>query len=172
MRRAEINKRAELANEETLSPKGEKEVQNLATASKGANIQAIITSTEPRALATTASLSKQLNVPVIQRPDLAERNFGDWNTLPWNEIKEKLDVLTPEERYTFVPPNGESWQQMETRLRGALDWIAEQAYTSVAIVTHWGPIRVLLPLIEGEPRDSTLNLQVENGQYFTLQYQK
>lgn len=111
-----------------------------------------------------------LGTPSIAQQGLEERDFGDWAGWEWPQIAAELGKLTSEERYTFVPPNGESWQHMEERLRSALAHVATLGYDSVAIVTHWGPIRSMLPIVRDEPKESTLQLDVEYGQAFVEEY--
>lgn len=171
-RHAETNKAANLPGEpDALSPTGRSRVENLIEVCRTENVEAVFHSTQSRALFTAEALALALNVPSIEQAGLEERSFGDWDTWEWPQIAAELGKLTTEERYTFVPPNGESWQQMEERLRAAIQQIATQQYKSVAIITHWGSIRALLPVIKNEPKESTLDLNVEFGQAFILDYQ-
>lgn len=156
---------------DALSPAGQAQTEKLVGTCRSEDVEAVFHSTQSRAVFTAEALANALNVPSLEQAGLEERNFGDWDNWEWPQIAAELDKLSTEERYTFVPPNGESWQQMEARLRAAMGEITTKQYASVAIVTHWGPIRVLLPLINGESKESTLDLQVEPGQVFVLEYQ-
>jgi broad specificity phosphatase PhoE len=172
IRHAETNKIAGLPGDpEALSPAGHSQVEKLVEACRSENVEAIFHSTQSRAVFTAEDLALALNVPSLEQPGLEERNFGDWDEWEWPQIAAELNKLTTEERYTFVPPNGESWQQMEERLRIALQAIASKQYKSVAIITHSGAIRALLPIVKGEPKESTLDLLAENGQAFVVDYQ-
>lgn len=171
-RHAETNKIAGLPGEpDALSPTGHTQTEKLIEVCRTENVEAVFYSTQPRALFTAEVLAAALNVPSIEQAGLEERSFGDWDTREWPQIAAELDKLTTDERYTFVPPNGESWQQMEERLRAALQEIATKPYKSVAIITHWGSIRALLPVIKNEPKESTLDLNVEPTQAFVVDYQ-
>jgi broad specificity phosphatase PhoE len=171
IRRIETNKDAGLSGEPAApSPNGHTQIEEVVKTCRTENVQAVIHSTKDRAIVTAEALALALNVPSIEQIGLEERNFGDWGQWEWPRIASELDKLTTEERYTFVPPRGESWQQMEGRLSSALHDIAQLPYESVAIVTHWGPIRALLPILKNEPKESTLQLDVANGQSFVIEY--
>jgi broad specificity phosphatase PhoE len=171
IRHAESNKMAGLAGEpDAPSPKGRLQLQKLVEVCRQENVEAIFHSPQSRAVFAAEALSLALSVPSVSQPGLEERSFGDWDNWEWPLISAELDKLTNEERYTFMPPNGESWQQMEERICAALGQISAKQYGSVAIVTHWGPIRVLLPMIKGESKESTLDLHVEPGESFVVDY--
>lgn len=173
IRRVEMNKDAGSPGRATApSPEGELQIEELVQLCTNNDVEAVLHSSEPRAALAAGALALALDVQAIEQDGIEERDFGDWNAWEWPQIKAELDKLTPSERYTFVPPNGESWQQMEVRLTAALQEIADLPYDSVAVVTHYGPIRALLPIINGEPKESTLNLVVEPGQAFTVEYPK
>ena len=172
IRHAESNQMAGLPGEaDTPSPAGHSQIEKLIETCRDENVQAIFHSTQARAVFVAEALALALNVPSVADPGLEERNFGDWNSWEWSQISAELNKLTAQERYTFIPPNGESWQQMEERIHIALEQIGVGQYTSIAVVTHWGSIRVLLPMIKNEPKESTLNLNVEPGQSFVVEYQ-
>lgn len=171
-RHAETNKGAGSPGEpDALTALGYKQIEKLVEICRNENVEAIFHSTLPRAIYTAKATTLALGIPTVEQLGLEERSFGDWNEWEWSQIAASLNQLTTEERYTFVPPNGESWQQMEARLRTALQAITSNQYESVAIVTHWGAIRALLPVVKNEPKESTLDLNVENGQAFVIEYQ-
>ena len=171
IRHSETNKAANLPGEpDALSPAGHAQVESLIKVCSTENVEAVFHSTQSRTFSTAEALALALNVPSIEQTGLEERSFGDWDEWEWPQIAAELGKLTTEERYAFVPPNGESWQQMEARLSTALREIAAKQYKSVAIVTHWGSIRALLPIVKDEPKESTLDLSVEYGQAFVVDY--
>lgn len=172
IRHAETNKIAGLPGDpEALSPAGHSQAEKLVETCRNENVEAVIHSPQARAVFTAEALALTLNIPSLVQHGLEERSFGDWDAWEWSQIAAELDKLTTDERYTFVPPNGESWQQMEERLRTALQEIALKQYKSIAIITHSGAIRALLPIVKGEPKESTLDLLAENGQTFVVEYQ-
>jgi broad specificity phosphatase PhoE len=172
-RHPETNKNAGLPGEpEAITPKGQEQIKSIADVCRQQGVQAVVHSTQDRAATAAETLAKILGVPIMAQVGLEERNFGDWDNWEWSQIAAELDKLTTEERYMLVPPNGESWQQMETRLRTALASIASLGYDSVAVITHMGSIRALLPMLRNQPKESTLQLMPENGQIFVEEYSK
>lgn len=157
-------------DEDALSPNGQEQLAHVIGTCRNEEVRAVVHSTQSRAVFAAEALSLALNAPSIAQQGLEERNFGDWSDWEWPQIAAELEKLTTEERYTSVPPNGESWQQMEERLRSALAHVATLGYDSVAVVTHWGPIRSMLPIVRGEPKELTLQLDVAYGQAFVEEY--
>jgi len=153
-----------------LSPQGQEQLAHIIGTCRDEGVQTVIHSTQSRAVFAAEALALALDAPSVSQQGLEERDFGDWSDWEWPQIAAELGKLTTDERYTFVPPNGESWQQMEARLRSALTHIATLGYDSVAVVTHWGPIRSILPIVRDEPKESTLQLDVTYGQIFVEGY--
>lgn len=67
-----------------------------------------------------------------------------------------------EDRYKFVPPNGESWEQMEDRLKTAVRLIRSGEGTA-AIVSHGGALRGLMPILKEEPLETSLGYDFKNA---------
>src|SRR6266702_6273723 len=125
IRHSETNKMAGLPGEpDALSPAGRSQTEKLVDTCHGENVEAVFHSAQSRAVFTAEALANALDLPSIELSGLEERSFGDWDNWEWPQIAAELDKLTTEERYAFVPPNGESWQQMEERLRTALKEIS------------------------------------------------
>lgn len=157
-------------DEDALSPNGQEQLAHVIGTCREQEVQAVIHSTQSRVVFAAEALALAIDVPSAAQQGLEERNFGDWSDWEWPQIATELEKLTTEERYTFVPPNGESWQQMEQRLRAVLVHVATLGYDSVAVMTHWGPIRSMLPIVRDEPKESTLQLDVAYGQVFVEDY--
>ncbi|HXK39953.1 MAG TPA: histidine phosphatase family protein [Candidatus Paceibacterota bacterium] len=109
----------------------------------------IYTSPKGRSRETAEVIGSVLGLSVKIKDGLSERDWGDWKDLRWMEASDRLDQLPLEERYTFVPPGGESWKQMESRLLLTLEEIVEEntAGENVLIVMHRGGLRAVLPLL-------------------------
>jgi broad specificity phosphatase PhoE len=101
---------------------------------------------------------------------LAERNWGEWEGKAWPEIEEVLKPMTIEERYTFVPPMGESWQQMESRLKGAIDNVMKSGYETVAVITHEGALRGIIPLMLNSSKESSFKYHFDNASITSFEY--
>ncbi len=81
-----------------------------------------------------------------------ERDFGQLVGLGWHEVSERypkyLDLSGPfsREAYDWPAPDGESWAQMASRVREAVDELRAEDADAV-IVCHGGPIRVAVCLL-------------------------
>lgn len=159
------------AQPEAPSPEGQEQLSRIAEVCRSIDVQVVIHSTRRRAAIAAETLASTLGVPFMLRKGLEERDFGDWNNWDWSQISAELGKLTTDERYTFLPPGGESWQQLEERLHKVLDDIASLGYGSVAVLTHWSPIRAILQILRGEPREAALKYDVANGQCYIEEYQ-
>ena len=80
------------------------------------------------------------NQMITPYEQLKERNWGDLEGCP---IEQQLP-------YEVTPPNGESWDDFETRIISALNDILEQ-YPQPLIIAHSGVYRVLNNVINGTP---------------------
>lgn len=81
-------------------------------------------------------------------PVLKEISFGAWEGLTWPEIatRDPKGVRTrKEDKWSFVPPRGESYAMLAERLRPWLDGLSGDAF----IVSHGGVARALMTLIAG-----------------------
>lgn len=128
----------------------------------------IFASKEKRAQESATIIAKELCVPVVAVDGLEERNWGEFSQKSYEEIRPFLESLSNEERYTFVPPNGESWEVCERRLIKTVQGIIQDnTNENVAIVTHGGAIRILMPFLlntsieetyKHDPRNASLTI--------------
>lgn len=176
----EINKSGSThltGDEAMLTPKGKKQVlKNLELLQSNRAVQ-IFCSPEKRAIESAEILGKKLNLEPIILEEFRERNWGKWEGKNWDWIKQKLDKMGLDERYTFVPPDGESWKQMERRLKNGLSKIISHKFSQkgefskenpleavVAVVTHGGAMRGLMPILKNLPKEESFKYDFENGE--------
>jgi broad specificity phosphatase PhoE len=145
-----------------LDEVGRWQVQRLAQRCQEYGLQSLLSSPEHRAVETAHAIAQELGLPLEVIEGIQERNWGDWAGEPWSVIKARLDRMSLEERFTFVPPRGESWQQMEQRL---LLWCQRwrQITQTTAVVGHGGVLRALIPLLLQEPRESSFQYDLANA---------
>ena len=154
-----------------LTDLGKKQAEILAGVCKRQGVEAIYSSPEIRAMETARITGEKLSITPIIEVDLAERNWGDWSNQMWEQIQRRLKTMSIEERFSFTPPNGESWEQMETRLMDALNSIVEHPYKVVAIITHSGAMRALMPVLHGKPKDISFKYEFHNGSITIFNYE-
>ncbi len=157
---------------EKLNERGRRQAEQLTSSCLENHVGKIFTSPEIRALETAEIIAKGLGQQKVQIVDeLGERNFGEWEEKSWKEVEQSLCNMSLDERYTFVPPEGESWQQMERRMQGVISSIVQENYMCVAIITHEGSLRALVPILEKLPREMSLQYHFDNASITIFDYQ-
>lgn len=110
-------------------------------------ISAVITSPLQRCYDTATTAAKALGLDVTVDDDLIETDFGAWEGLTFSEAAERDPEL--HRRWlrdtSTQPPGGESFDHVNERVCRARDRIvAEYGGTTVLVVTHVTPIKMLL----------------------------
>lgn len=131
----------------------------------GYKFSKIYSSTQKRAARTAQIISDAVELKHTQVKGLEEINFGEWEGLTWEEVKERY----PEEyeewhknRRYAGPPGGESYQEMLERVLAAIRGIIAENSENVAIVTHGAVIMVLQCFITNTPFDEMRKFRTEN----------
>ena len=104
--------------------------------------------------------------PVIM-PELRERNFGMWEGMSFDEIREKWPdafnawAANPLE---FSPMNGESTIELRVRaLKAFNEIIGKRQGENIAIVSHGGINRVILCHLLGIPLENIFRVEQDYG---------
>lgn len=135
-----------------LNEVGKSQAEKASKALVKMGVDIIYSSTETRARETAEILNLLCKVPVICIDDFRERNWGIFEGKSWAEVAALLSKMTISDRYKFKPDCGESWQEVEKRLAGALGKILSgNEDKTVAVVTHGGTIRTLMPYLLNVP---------------------
>jgi alpha-ribazole phosphatase len=133
-------------------------------------ISAIYTSDLVRARETAEIIAHQRTPAVQIRVSAAWReiDFGEWEGLTYAQIaeqsKDQLGFFTNPEHAS--PPNGESLAHMQRRVKDGLSAIAQSddwPAGDVVIVSHGGPLRVLLCSLLGMPIQRQWQLRLDPG---------
>ena len=115
------------------------------------NICRIYGSNLKRAFKTAEIIAKPHKINVESKKDLMEINFGDWEGLSFQEIQKSYPHEFSKWQNNimdFTIPHGESVLELKKRVETAFSEILNSAReNNVAIVTHGGPIRVILSRI-------------------------
>lgn len=107
---------------------------------------AIYSSDLERARATAAALAELHNLPVNRSPALREIDFGDWETLSWDQIEQRDPAYAARwvaEFPTLPAPGGEPIPLFKHRVLAEIARL-RSLDRNLAIVTHAGPLRVML----------------------------
>lgn len=159
---------------ENLTKNGVKQIQKTAVALTLYSPTDIYCSKEERARQSAKIISRKLGIPQDEVMGLEERNWGQYAGLSFEEIKQKagMDNMSFEERYNFVPPNGESWKVAEKRLLKVLHKIISgNEGKTVAILTHGGVIRILMPTLLGVSKEESYKYDPDNASISVFDYE-
>jgi broad specificity phosphatase PhoE/ribonuclease HI len=141
-----------------LSPEGEADAARLAAVLRRLGsptsplpalpaVDAVVASPLLRAQGTAKVAAERLGVDVGTDADWAEASFGAWDGLTYAEIAGRdPDALGAWYGDPAVaPPGGESFDQLAVRVRRARErTVAAHAGRCVLVVTHGGPVRVVV----------------------------
>lgn len=154
-----------------LSAQGRVQATWLAEQLQEETIAAMYTSDLVRARETAEIIANKRTQAIKIRVLTAWReiDFGDWEGLTYAQIveqfKDQLGFFTDPEHYS--PPNGESLAHMQRRVKDALLAIVHSddspAAGDVVIVSHGGPLRILLCSILGMPVQRQWQLRFDHG---------
>ena len=110
-------------------------------------IAAVISSPLQRAHQTAQKLADKLGLDVVTHQGLIETDFGTWEGLTFAEASER----DPEVHRRWLgdtsvkPPNGESFDEVHTRVRKArADIISRYGGKTLVLVSHVTPIKTML----------------------------
>lgn len=151
-----------------LSEKGERQVEQLAESltckyiKNSDGLSAVYCSPLSRALKSAEIIAKKFGLTPIVVPDLRERNFGVWEGMSFNEIKDKYPAefeAWANNPLKFSPIGGESTLEVRDRVVVALDRILDDNSTHTAVVAHGGVNRIILCHIMGIPLENIFRIE-------------
>jgi probable phosphoglycerate mutase len=132
-----------------LSSEGRRQAQALADALKGEAIDLVVSSDLRRALETARIVGASLGLSPVPDARFRELDVGDWTGLVREQIERRAaDALA---RFDAGDPDlhaggAESRREIRRRVRRAAEaLVREHSGHRIALVTHLGVIRALLP---------------------------
>lgn len=149
-----------------LNRNGIKQSEDLAHKLKGENIEKIFCSPLKRTLETAKIINSKLSVEIEKVEGLKERNFGVWDNLTFEEIKERfpnehaLWMKNPE----FCIHKAETNLEIINRVKSSIDSLIKNSNEDIcAIVTHSGCIRIIITYLLGMKDENVWRFKIENG---------
>ena len=132
-----------------LSGRGEKQAHALGERLIRRGVHTLVSSDLARAAQTALIASRRLGVAPCFDPRLRERDVGAWSGLAHAEIASRFPDELARMRAgdpDLRPGGGESFRELQARVRAALAEIAlQEDVDGIAVITHLGVIRVLEP---------------------------
>jgi broad specificity phosphatase PhoE len=150
--------------DDPLSAHGQTQATQLAEALSGLPIAAVYSSPLQRTYHTALPIAARHSLEVQRVDDLRECDFGAWEGLSRAEVLERSPedsqrLCEWEQNTSVAPPGGESFEALQQRVCAAVESLA-QAHPDQAIVlvSHVGPIKVLLCAALGAPLSSIFRI--------------
>lgn len=147
-----------------LSEMGARQAQQAAGRLADSGGRFLVSSDLSRARDTAIAIGKRLDLPVVCCSLWRERDYGRWEGLTREEIRElyleewRKNRASP--RLT-EPGGGETLSDLETRAIRALEWVtAEYPGQTGIVVSHGGLLRALLAWIAHDARP---RIHLDNG---------
>jgi probable phosphoglycerate mutase len=157
-----------------LSERGEGQARLAARRLADTGAQAVVSSPLRRTRQTADVVAEVLGVAVATDDGLAETDFGAWEGLTFGEVGRRW----PDELKAWLadlgvaPPGGESMASTASRVAAARDRIvSSHAGSTVVVVTHVTPIKLLLRDALRAPDDVVFRLHLDPASLTVVDWQ-
>ncbi|MDB5559249.1 MAG: histidine phosphatase family protein [Enterovirga sp.] len=97
-----------------------------------------------------------------------ELTFGNWEGLTWREVRGRaasLAAARERDKWSFVPPGGESYAMLFDRLLPA----ARELQRPTVLVSHGGVARALLAALANVPQHEAPRLDIWQGRVLVFE---
>ena len=124
-----------------------------------------------RASETMDILRRDLDLPAgAYRIDdrLKELTFGEWEGFTWREIRKaerEQAHLRERDKWSFVPPGGESYRMLAERVRPVLAGLERET----VIVSHGGVARAVLALVGAVAPQKAAMVEIWQGKLLVVE---
>jgi len=127
---------------------GLRQIEELIDGLRAESIDAVYASDLSRSLTTADAIGRVFGLLPIRVPKLREIDFGEWEALSWQQIESRDRFYAHRwlEAYPDLPaPGGESFDAFQSRVLSEVKHLqAIHSHRCAAVVTHAGPMRVVL----------------------------
>lgn len=158
----------------TLNSTGLKQARSWSERLKKQSIVAVYVSPSLRTQETAREATGGLGLPAETLPGLRERSFGAWDGLTSDEIPKQFPAewaAWKNDLLNFVPSQGESLVGFSNRVDGTLESLRlRHAGQTVLVVTHVGPIRMIVASALGISLENTKRLVVGSCSLTRIEY--
>jgi len=157
-----------------LNERGHREASAIAGALRDKNLDAVYASPLTRAVETARPIAALLHREIEPVQGLNDINYGDWEGVPYHEIKTRYpDLLETWEKEPELArfPHGETLDEVRERSYGVLRDLAEKhTNKSILIVSHRVVNKILLCAVLGLSNAHFWNIKQDTGCINTIEY--
>ncbi|MBV9863357.1 MAG: histidine phosphatase family protein [Alphaproteobacteria bacterium] len=154
----------------SLSQRGRAEIAAVAERLAAEQIDALYASPLQRTRESAEIVSQRLGLPILDREDLIELDFGDWTGATFDAIR--ANAHWPRwntQRSLATVPGGETMRRVQQRAVDALLELHEaHPEETLVIVSHGDVIRSALVFALGMPLDFYARIEVAPGSISTI----
>jgi len=157
-----------------LDDRGQEQVRALASWAEGLPVperpEILVTSPLLRARQTILPLAAVLGLPAREEPLFREMDFGLWDGLSWEEIRERWPRearLWGENPQKWAPPEGQTGEDFSRETDRGWDLLTG-ASRNCLLVTHGGVIRRILARLLELPPGGEWRLRADRGSVTVL----
>ena len=138
-----------------LTLKGRDQLAKTAESIVGKEIEVIFHSPLIRARESAFIIQSKIGCKLEEVTGLKERHYGVLTGLTKEEALEKYrEAVIAHKDSMNTDPEGESFEDFNTRVITAFEWISKEPYKTVAIVAHGGSIKRILTYLNAPIPDS------------------
>jgi probable phosphoglycerate mutase len=120
---------------------------------------------------TAAIVAEHVGAEVVEEHDLRECAFGEWDGMTFAEVMSQSPAAVNRwlASTAVAPPGGESFDQVERRVRAARDRLLERYEGStLLLVTHVTPLKTLLRLALDAPAQAYYRIEIRPATFSTV----
>jgi len=157
-----------------LNENGIKQAELLAEYLSDSKIDAILSSPLKRAFKTAEMIANYHKLNVEITPGLTDFNYGEWQGLPHQEVKDKYKELYTEwiqNPHQVKIPAGESLNEVRERAMGVVGNIIAKYKGTVALVSHRVVNKVLICALLGLDNSHFWNIKQDTCGISTFTYE-
>ena len=133
----------------------------------------VLCSPRQRAVATAEALALPRGLQPQPDEEWAELDFGDWDGVQLDELPMAQVSAFHLDPHANPPPHGESWGHFERRIARGLHRLLDEADpVPTLIVSHGGPLRMVLSQVCGLPMAMCWALRIDYGTRLQLRVER
>ena len=161
-------------NGPALNEEGRLQAERLGAWLKGNDIVAVVVSPSTRTIETATPIVKSLGIEYKIMGELKERGFGIWEGLTFSEIEKRYPEGLSKwkiDPVSYIPEGGETIIDIQKRVNSVVQWVLQEYKgKKVAVVSHTGPIRVIITQALQIPMINYRHLQIHPGSATRIDY--